>query len=228
MKLEVNLTDSFNYTKLLFNDLGRLLLLIILDIIPIVNFIVVGYLANVIKQPKDSNKLPPLENYFDLWIQGLVVVVASVIFMIIPIILIVPFVFVYVVSSWFYFPVLSTIGGFLAIILLIIGIVFAFFLGLLLAMAIINMVKQDSFSKVFAFSEIMEIIGKIGWGNYIVWLVIIFIGAIIVSAIGGIPVIGWFLGTIIAPIFGVFVARSATLTYMEATPEEPPTTIEET
>ena len=113
MKLEVNLTDSFNYTKLLFNDLGRLLLLIILDIIPIVNFIVVGYLSNVIKQPKDSNKLPPLKNYFDLWVQGLLVVVASVIFMIIPIILIVPFAFVYIVSSWITIPFLTTIGGFL-------------------------------------------------------------------------------------------------------------------
>jgi hypothetical protein len=228
MKLEVNLTDSFNYTKLLFNDLGRLLLLVILDIIPIVNFIVVGYLANVIKQPKDSNELPPLENYFDLWVQGLLVVVASVIFMIIPIILVVPFAFVYVVSSWIQFPVLSTIGGFLAIILFLVGVVLAFFLAILLAMAIINMVKHDSFGKAFAFGEIMEIIGKIGWGNYIVWLVIIFICAIVVSAIGSIPLIGWLLSALLAPIFGVFVTRSATLTYMEATPEEPPATIEET
>ena len=130
MKFDVNLTDSFNYTKLLFNDLVQLLLLIILDVIPIVNLIVAGYLVKVIKQPKDSNQLPPLTDFVDLWIQGLKIVVAAVIFMIIPIILIAPFAFVYVVSSWISIPFLTTIGSFLAIILLLIGVVLAFFLGI--------------------------------------------------------------------------------------------------
>ena len=217
MKLEVNLTDSIDYTKMLFNDLGRLLILIILDIIPIVNFIVAGYAANVIKQSKDSKELPPLTNYVDLWIQGLKIVVASIIIMIIPIILIGPSIVLFVIAAWIDVSFLPTIGGFLAIVMLLIGVLLAFFLSIILGMAIVNMVKNGSFGKAFAFGEILNIIGKIGWGSYIVWLIVIFIISVIISAIGGIPLIGWLLSLILGPLFAVFVARSASLTYMEGT-----------
>jgi len=220
LKLDVNLTESIDYTKMLFADLGRLLILVILDIIPIVNFVVLGYLGNVIKEPLDSKQLPPLDNYFELWIQGLKIFVASIIFMIIPLVLTIPFIFL-LVLSWISIPILPIVSGILAILLLIVGVLLAFFLAIILAMAIVNMIKKDSFSKAFAFGEILDIIGKIGWGSYILWLVIIFVCSIIVAGIGGIPIIGWILSLLIAPIFGVFVARSASLVYSEvATTEE--------
>ena len=81
MQLEKNLTDSINYTRLLFTNVGRLLLLIILDLIPIVNLIVLGYMSRVIKEPQDSKELPPLEGYLGLWIQGLKIAVAVIIYM---------------------------------------------------------------------------------------------------------------------------------------------------
>jgi len=220
LKLDVNLTESIDYTKMLFADLGRLLILVILDVIPIVNFVVLGYLGNVIKETRDSKQLPPLDNYFELWIQGLKIFVASIIFMIIPLVLTVPFIFL-LVLSWISIPILPIVSGILAILLLIVGVLLAFFLAIILAMAIVNMIKKDSFSKAFAFGEILDIIGKIGWGSYILWLVIIFVCSIIVAGIGGIPIIGWILSLLIAPIFGVFVARSASLVYSEvATTEE--------
>jgi hypothetical protein len=220
MKLDENLSKAIDYTTMLFSDLGRLLILIVLDIIPIVNFVVLGYVGNVIKQPKDSEQLPPLENYFDLWIQGLKIAVAGFIFMIIPMLLIGPFAFL-VALSWLEFPFLSSVGWVLAIPLLIVGILLAFFFGILLSMAIVNMLKKDSFGEVFAFGKILSIIGKLGWGTYILWLLVIFVCSAVVSAIGAIPIVGWFFSLIVAPIFGVFVARSASLAYMEGTePEE--------
>lgn len=219
MKLDVNLTESIDYTKMLFADLGRLLILVILDIIPIVNFVVLGYLGNVIKEPRDSEQLPPLDNYFELWIQGLKIFVASIIFMIIPLILAIPFIFL-VALAWISIPFLATVGWFLAIVLVIGGVLLAFFLAIILVMAIVNMLKKDSFSKAFAFGEIFDVIGEVGWGTYILWLLIIFVCSIIVAGIGAIPVIGWILSLLIAPIFGVFVARSASLVYSEATATE--------
>lgn len=219
MKLDVNLTESIDYTKMLFADLGRLLILVILDIIPIVNFVVLGYLGNVIKEPRDSEQLPPLDNYFELWIQGLKIFVASIVFMIIPLILAIPFIFL-VALAWISIPFLATVGWFLAIVLVIGGVLLAFFLAIILVMAIVNMLKKDSFSKAFAFGEIFDVIGEVGWGTYILWLLIIFICSIIVAGIGAIPVIGWILSLLIAPIFGVFVARSASLVYSEATATE--------
>ena len=220
MKLDVNLTDSIDYTKMLFADLGRLLILVILDIIPIVNFVVLGYLGNVIKETRDSKQLPPLENYFELWIQGLKIFVASIVFMIIPLILAIPFIFLVALASWVSVPVLATVGWFLTIVLMIVGVLLAFFLAIILVMAIVNMLKKDSFSKAFAFGEIFGIIGKVGWGTYILWLLIIFVCSIIVAGIGAIPIIGWILSLLIAPIFGVFLARSASLVYSEETATE--------
>jgi hypothetical protein len=226
LKLDVNLTDSIDYTKMLFDDLGRLLILVILDIIPIVNFVVLGYLGNVIKEPGDSEQLPPLDNYFALWIQGLEIFVASFVFMIIPLILAIPFIFLVVLSSWVSVPAL--VGWFLASVLMIVGVLLAFFLAIILAMAIVNMLKKDDFGKAFAFGEIFDIIGKVGWGTYILWLLVIFICAIIVAGIGSIPLIGWILSLLIAPIFGVFVARSASLVYSEVTATEETEATEQT
>jgi len=224
LKLDVNLTDSLTYTKLLFNDLGQLLLLIILDVIPIVNLIVAGYLVNIVKQPKDSNQLPPLTNFVDLWIQGLKVAIAAIIFMIIPILLFIPAGSLFFLSG-FGFPIVTGVSTFLAIVLMLVGLVLAFFLSIILSMGLVNMIKHDDFGKAFAFGEIMEIIRKIGWSDYILWVVAVFICAVIVAAVGRIPgIIGWLLSTAIAPMFGVFIARSAALTYMEGTesPTPPP------
>ena len=137
--------------------------------------------------------------------------------MIIPIILIGPSIVLFVIAAWIDVSFLPTVGGFLAIVMLLIGLLLAFFLSIILGMAIVNMVKHGSFGKAFAFGEILNIIGKIGWGSYIVWLIVIFIISVIISAIGGIPLIGWLLSLILGPLFAVFVARSASLTYMEGT-----------
>ena len=228
MKLDKNLTDSINYTQILFTDLGRLLVLIILDIIPIVDLVVLGYVCRVIKEPPDSKELPPLENYWDLWVQGLKIVVAAIIYMIIPMILIVPFVLL-TVLAWMAFPILTgltVIGWFVAIPMMIIGVLLAFFLAIALAMAIVNMVRKDSFGKAFAFGEILGVIGRVGWGTYVLWLIILFVCTLIIFGIGSIPAIGWILALIIAPIFGVFVARSASLTYLEGVSPEGPKAVE--
>jgi hypothetical protein len=219
LKLERNLTDSIDYTRLLFTNVGRLLILMILDLIPIVNLIVVGYMSRVVRAPRDSKELPPLEGYLGLWVQGLKIIVAVIIYMIIPIILFVPFIFLMVVA-WMGFPGLAVVGWLVAIPMLIIGVLLAFFLAILLAMAIVNMVRKDSFGKAFAFGEILSVIRRVGWGTYILWLLVLFVCALIVGAIGNIPFIGWILALIIGPLFGVFVARSAALTYLEGVAAE--------
>jgi hypothetical protein len=43
LDLPDNLRNSYEYAKELFSDFGRLVILIILDLIPLVNWIVMGY-----------------------------------------------------------------------------------------------------------------------------------------------------------------------------------------
>ncbi|MEM3462728.1 MAG: DUF4013 domain-containing protein, partial [Candidatus Bathyarchaeia archaeon] len=81
------------------------------------------------------------------------------------------------------------------------------------AMGIAHMIRTGRFVKAFAFGEIIGIIGKVGWGNYIIWLIVMFAIALIFSAIGGIPWIGWLISLILMPPFLAFASRSLGLVY---------------
>ena len=60
----------------------------------------------------------------------------------------------------------------------------------------------------FAFGEIASTIGKIGWIQYIIALILIFIVVFIIyTVIGFIPVIGWLIDLVIAPYTTILLAR---------------------
>ena len=160
----------------------------------------------------------------EMWIQGLKIVVAAIIWMIVPMIL---------MAIGFGFAGWSAVmGGGLGypamfgawIVIGVIGVAIAFLLAIIMCMAIVHMIKHNRFGKAFAIGEILDIIKRIGWGKYIRWLIVIFVIALVISAIGNIPLIGWLISLIIGPLFTVFAARSASLIYSEAkpTPTTPP------
>ena len=224
LSLQENISESIEYAKGLFTDFGRLIILIVLNLIPIVNFIVVGYYAKCIKESPESTSPPKLTDFGSLWVQGLKIIVVIVVYMIIPGIFlgltVASFIFTmrhfpivppHVMYSGFYW---SFFG-----VLALIGVVLAFLSSLLMAMGIVNMVKKDSLSKAFAIRSILRIIGNVGWGYYIVWAIVIFILSIIVGLFGAIPYIGWIISLVVSPAFGVFTARSATLVYLKGAEE---------
>lgn len=217
MDLSQIVGNSFEYAKKLFSDLGRLAILVVLDIIPIVNLIVLGYMTRVVKETPISLEPPPLREYGDMFIQGLKVAIAAFLYMLVPLILIILGVGAFIfgaVGMGMFFPAFGAIG----VGLLVVGVILAFAIAIVMAMAIVHMVKNNSFGKAFAVGEILGIVGKIGWGKYILWLIVMFIIAVIVGAVGSIPAIGWIISLILSPIFGVFIARSAGLIYSEAVP----------
>jgi hypothetical protein len=208
--------NSLEYAKKLFSDIGRLIILIVLDIIPIVNLIVCGYFAKVVRESPGSNEVPKLEGYGQMFVQGLKIAVAGILYMIIPMILILSGV-AFAAVPYGYNYGFSSMGP-LGIGLVIVGVVVAFFIAIVAAIGIVHMIKQNSFGKAFAFREIVKIIGRIGWGKYLAWIIVMFVLALIVGGIAAIPYVGWIISLIISPIFGVFVARSAALVYNEGVP----------
>ena len=214
--------DSFEYSKKLFSDLGRLAILVILDIIPIASLIVVGYQTRVVKETPTSQEPPPLRDYSNLFIQGLKVTIAVLLYMLIPMILIM------LGAIGFILPMIggrATFPTAMGFVLLAVGIVLAFCIAIIMSMAIVHMVKNNSFGKAFAVGEILQIIGKVGWGKYVVWLIVMFAISLAVGGLSMIPLIGWLLSLIVSPVLGVFAMRSAALIYNEAVPttEAPPT-----
>ena len=66
----------------------------------------------------------------------------------------------------------------------------------------------------FNFSAILDRIGKIGWGSYIIALIVVAIVACIIGfVLSAIPVIGGLLLIIVIPALAIFVARFITLVY---------------
>jgi hypothetical protein len=222
MKLEDNLKDSYNYTVKLFKDVGRLIILIILDIIPIVNFIVSGYFARVIRESPRSDSPPPLEKYGDLWISGAKIFVATLVYMIIPIGLIAAGAASSIVGAFMPLTGLGIVGA----IMVIIGIILAFLIMIIAIMAITHMAKTGKLGDAFDFSRVLSIIKNVGWPTYILWIIIIFVIGLVLAGISYIPYVGWILAMIISPFFMVFVGRSASIVYESGTTQAPaaPTT----
>jgi RNA polymerase subunit RPABC4/transcription elongation factor Spt4 len=223
LKLSENLSNSFEFAKRLLGDGGRLIILIVLGIIPIVDFIVIGYAARVLRESPGTDTPPKLEKYGEMFVDGFKVAVAWAIYMLIPAILIGAGAFS------LFAGMLSLQGGFAApsvmlggtgVVVLLVGILLGIILLVLLAAGIAHMLKTGKFGKAFAFGEILRIIRGIGWGKYITWIVVLIIIMIIGGAAWRIPFVGWVISAIISPILSVFSFRSLGLLYNEgASPE---------
>jgi hypothetical protein len=227
MDLAENLSKSFEFAKKLFSDFGRLVILIVLDIIPLVNWVVVGYAARVLKETPDADSPPKLEKYSELFVSGAKVFFAALIYMLIPLILIgvgagsiIAGMFTSGGPEFFMrgfpAPQMLMFGG-AGIALVIVGVVLAILLMIVLGAGVAHMIKTGSFGKAFAFGEIFGLIQKMGWGRYLAWIVLVIVIASIVGWIGGaIPVVGWLIQIIVAPALSVFFFRSLGLLYSDA------------
>jgi hypothetical protein len=224
MNLGDNLSDSFEYTKKLLGDIGRLIILIVLSLIPIVDWIVIGYQARVLKQSPGTGTPPKLENYGELFVDGAKVFFATLIYMLIPLILI-------IVGAVGAFPALMSlqgpavapmllVGG-TALVILLAGVVLAVLLLIILGVGLAHMIKTGKFGKAFAFGEILGIVRSIGWVKYLGWIIItIIISTILVGISGGVPIVGSIIAAILQPILGVFIFRSMGLLYNDGAPAE--------
>ena len=224
MNLSENLSNSFDFAKKLLSDGGRLIILIVLDIIPIVNWIVIGYAARVLRESPSTETPPKLEKYGDMFVDGAKVTFASLIYMLVPAILIAAG------ASSLFAGMLSLQGGVVTpsvmlggtgVVLLLVGIVLGIILLFLLAVGMAHMLKTGKFGKAFAFGEILSIIRSIGWAKYVVWIVVLIIISIIVGGAAGlIPYVGWVISAMISPILSVFIFRSLGLLYNDGAPSE--------
>ena len=81
------------------------------------------------------------------------------------------------------------------------------------------MARKDRFGEAFNFSGIFETIGRIGWGGYILALivlaVVVMVFAFILALIMGIPYIGWLIYLILLPLLSIFQARYLAMVYDE-------------
>jgi len=223
MSLSDNLNEAMQYTGSIFQRLGELLILLIISIIPIVNFISLGYYARIVRDSPSSKSAPKLERYMEMFIEGLKIVVVAIIWAII--ISVIAIIIAIPLIAFAALDVFTNVNNFLTAgwifafgaFFVIFGII-AFLLGLIAFMGVVHMVKKDSFGRAFAFGEIFRMIGKIGWLRYLAFFVVFFaISAIVGVVTGALGPIGWIIGALLSVLVGMFFSRTIGLLYDQAT-----------
>lgn len=174
-----------------FQDVKKLLIGSILNIIPIVNLITSGYIINSAKNTMNKkNDLPEWENWGDLFTTGLVAAVISFIYFIpagAVLLVGVGSLISGVIAGGITTANMSSIiasGG----IMVIVGILLSIATMLIVPMAIMRYVDKGEFSAAFAIGDVLK---KVLSGKYVVaWIVMIVYAMILGSVSFVIPVAG--------------------------------------
>ncbi|WP_048190316.1 DUF4013 domain-containing protein [Methanobacterium sp. SMA-27] len=171
MNIIGNISDSLQFP---IKNWVKMIILGIILIIPIVNFIGLGYYLRIIKSTLAGlDELPYFVGVGELFIDGIKLLMVGIIYAIVPLIF-------YALS--FAFP--GSVFLIMAVISVIIISIFAY-------MGIANMAYYNSeISAALRYLEILDRITAIGWGKYMLWwiilMIIITVAGSIIGILGGI------------------------------------------
>jgi len=201
---------------------SMLLPTIILTIIValILSLPLMGYVFRIYR---GASPAPEVDNWGLLFSDGFKLLVANIIYAI-PIIIIGIVVFgsallAIVMSSSKNISNPGALMGMFGAVLfgVIILAIVAFIIWLIVATACVRLARTNSIGEAFNFGEIFSHIGKIGWVNYIVALIIMcLIVGIVTFILELIPYIGLILLLIVSPLIAIFQARYLCLLYDSA------------
>jgi len=215
------ISDSFEYTReALVGKWMRWVLLTIVSIIPIVNFISLGYMMEIYRGTKPA---PELEDWGTLFMDGLKLFIVALIYMI-------PVIVIFAIFGGIGFLGMAASGdgdsalaaGAIASLMggIFLALIVALVISIIAAVGVVRFTRTGSISEAFNFSAILETIGKIGWVDYIIALVVLFITVAVVQFVMGllssIPVLGWIISLFITAALLIFEARYLTLIYDSA------------
>lgn len=180
-----NFKESFSYSWN-FNKggVGRWILFLILSIIPIVDFIVIGAYAKTLKGEE-----PNLKGAGGNFVRGLLMLILSLIYCIIP-----------ALAGWLLSLISPVLGG-------IVGFILGVLAALFLIPAYIRYVRSGKFSQAFGLSALSAMIKGLGWGKYVLAVIILALFFLILSLLCLIPVVGWIIAIIIfllSPVLSIF------------------------
>lgn len=208
------LSDSFSYAK----DAvwGKWVQWILLAISTIIFPLIMGYMVRIYSGVKPAPE--PGGNWVGMFVDGLKLLIIGIIYAI-PL---------FIIMAIFMVPAFMAANGgdpMLALGSLGIGLLLVLVVGILIslisAIGIIRFAKKDSMGQAFAFGAILEHIGKIGWGSYIIAIIVLVVAGVVFGFIAGIlgmiPILGWLIMLFLyPPVWYIFAARYMTLIYESA------------
>ncbi len=200
----------------------RFAALVALVVVSLVSLLVLnGYAYEVYRRPRG---LPPVEDPIGLALHGVRLLVVSLIYLVPVLLVLIVFGGIGVMGilasgqSQDMAALLSSIAtlGLGILLALIVWVV----VGLVSSIAIVRCARREEIREAFNFAAILEHIGRIGWVNYIVALLVLWIVlGCAYAAIGifsGLPMVGWVAGVVIGSAAFVFSARYLSLVFDSA------------
>jgi hypothetical protein len=168
-----------------------------------------GYMLKVLRGDKP---LPAVADLGKLFVDGIKYLVIEIIYMIpvfIVLVAIVGAVVMTAIAKGITNPetlAAAVMGP--ALVGLLVAVILAIILGILAIIGVVRFARTGKMGEAFNFGEIFSTIGKIGWGTYILALIIlVVIFGIIYVVLGLIPIVGAIIELIIGPFLMVFAAR---------------------
>ena len=212
------ISDAIKYPM---ENWSKIIILGVILIIPIVNFIGLGYLFRIIKATfAGIDETPDFDEVGELFIDGLKILIVGIVYFI-PVAIIA--IIIGALLSLSPATTTGTVTGFDMFSLALgysIYIIVAIIVGLIEVMAIANMaLYEGELGAAFKFSEVTDRIAMIGWGKYIGWYIImVLLGAVAYAIAFGISYITFGIGIIVGilliyPYFAMFGARSLALLF---------------
>jgi hypothetical protein len=217
MEIGEMLGNSFEYTR--DGLMGKWMKWILLVICTIIFPLIGGYQVRIYK---GTTPAPELDDWVGLFIDGIKLLIIQIIYAI-PVILVGIFLGVgsfFVITTVDHTPNVGGIGALLLGVLIM--IILAIIISLIAIIGVVRFARTNSMGEAFNFSAILQTIGNIGWVEYIVALIVLWIVMIVLSFIlgilVGIPIIGWIIYFFALPALTIFSARYMTLLYESGTP----------
>lgn len=199
--------DSFEYAKeAVVGKWNQWLMLVIATIL--LGLPLAGYSLKVLRGEKPA---PEVTDWATLFIDGIKYLIISIIWMIPAMIVMFFTVGVSALGAMSGDPTaaMAAVGGMMAG-LLVFFIVFVITM-LFEIIGVIRFARTGSMGEAFNFGAILETIGKIGWGSYIIALIVLMIVGvifgIIVSIIMMIPILGWIIYLCLIAPWTLFISR---------------------
>jgi hypothetical protein len=178
-----------------FQDITKLVIGIVLMIIPIINFLSMGYFIETAKKTLNKdNSMPEWGNWVQLFIQGLLVVVITIIYFIPAMVLMLigfaPLIGVLIGAAMGTGDPTSAFAGALAGagILFLIALLVALITIFILPMALV-FYARDGFGGAFKLGSVIKACLT---GSYIVsWIIVLVLSVILMVVLGLIPFVGF-------------------------------------
>ncbi|MBN1882687.1 MAG: DUF4013 domain-containing protein [Deltaproteobacteria bacterium] len=183
------------------NWIVKVLIGTVLMIIPIVNFIPIGYVYNIFKKVlnKEEPVLAEWEGWGDLFVRGLMVFLIMLVYIIVPWIIMMIGVGIMSAGASNESGALTGLGGFV----MFIGGLLYLVVALLVPFALAHYAKNnEEFGAIFKFGDIIGNFFK-AVGDYLLAIVVMIGIFFVLGIIGIIPILGWIVG--ILAIFYVSV-----------------------